>query len=827
MNNKELCLALMRADTEAEVVAILSDAGYWDNPVAWRNLGDVDNNFSSIGNQQSEAVAALIEKIVNSIDARLTNACLIAGIAPESGEAPQSIREAVARFFEEKTGVITDLDGHIADWTSADLTNHGRLLTLAATGNMPEHGRPCLSIADQGEGQCPDAFPETFMSLQRSNKMRIHFVQGKFNMGGTGALQFCSSEHRFQLIVSRRNPALVSTGASARDNEWGFTIARRERPKEGAKSSTFTYLAPVGAAPGTPGAVLSFPAETFPIFPEANEKVRNAYSRQAEHGSLVKLFEYEWQGTKSNIVSSGGALLRRIDLGMPELALPVRVFECRAGYKGHGGSFATNVLGLASRLDADKASNLEPDFPVQTIINLEGCPIKVRLYAFKKGKAADYRLARHGIVFTVNGQSHATFPLDFFRRKAVQMGYLADSLLVIVDCSAIDGQMREDLFMNSRDRLRDTPLAQSLEKEFETLLKHDATLRVLRNARRQAELADKLEDSKPLVDILQDLLKKQPTLAKLFLKGVKLPSAFPMNGGGGTGTAGTFEGKPFPTFFRFRGMKTGETLQRDGHQGSRLRVAFETDAENSYFASDVSLAACRLLVLTDTGADEVSNWTMHGPSSGVANLTIPEFPAGTVLGDHVRYRLEVTDCSRVEPFVNEMTIRLVGPSAQKPGGQGKASTKNTGVGTNGGAPQLALPNIKEVEESDWGNHPGFNELTALRVVNAGEDEQPGVSNAEVFDFFVNVDNKFLRISQKESKGEDPKLLRARYVYSNVLIGLALIQERQSLTKTPADNEADSDGIGIEDLVERTTRALSPVILPMLEIMGALEVDEGE
>ena len=48
---------------------------------------------------------------------------------------------------------------------------------------MPQAGRPCLTVADQGEGQTPDTFPDTFMSIQRNNKLRIPFVQGKFNMG--------------------------------------------------------------------------------------------------------------------------------------------------------------------------------------------------------------------------------------------------------------------------------------------------------------------------------------------------------------------------------------------------------------------------------------------------------------------------------------------------------------------------------------------------------------------------------------------------------------------------------------------------------------------
>ena len=581
MSNDTLCMSLMRADTEAEVISILQSAGYWDNPFVWRPLGDDDNNFATIGNQQSEAIAALVEKIVNGVDARLIDACLQAGVNPEGPDAPQSVREAVAHFFEGKAHP-TDHDGRIAEWASSKATAQGRLLTVSATGYMPMAGKPSISIADQGEGQTPNSFPDTFMSLHRSNKLRIPFVQGKFNMGGTGALQFCGGESKVQLVVSRRDPALLGDIASERDRQWGFTVVRREPPTHGSRSSVFTYLAPVDNGID-PHAVLSFAADEWPIFPEANDEVRDAYGRPAPYGSLIKLYEYEWQGTKSNIVSSAPGLLRRVDIGLPELALPVRLFECRPEYKGHSGSFATNALGLVARLDENRSENLEPESPIGGILALEGRQIKLRVYVFRPGKARQYRTARHGVVFSVNGQMHGAFREDLFRRQAVGMGYLADSLLVVADCSDIEGQAREDLFMNSRDRLRDTPLERRLEADLEAFLKNEKTLKELRNRRRQAALADKLQDDKPFADLLQELLKSNPMLSKLLFQGFRLPAPFPPGGGAIDSTTARFESKRFPTVFRFRGRKDYQPYTRSAFLGSKVNVSFETDAEDGYF----------------------------------------------------------------------------------------------------------------------------------------------------------------------------------------------------------------------------------------------------
>jgi hypothetical protein len=820
-NPRDLCLQLMHADSEDEVVAILEDASYWEDPDAWRYLGDTENNFSSIGNQQSEPIAALVEKIVNGVDARLTNACYEAGIDPESSEAPSSIREAVARFFEDRDNPRADLHGRIADWTSQEATKEGRLLTLAATGNKPGEGRPSLTIADQGEGQTPDSFPHTFMSLARSNKLRIHFVQGKFNMGGTGALNFCSEHHRLQLIVSRRNPLLLQDGGSPRDREWGFTVVRRQRGSDGARSSVYTYLAPVREKGSETGSVLSFPADAFPILPEdpaGKNSGADVYARDATHGSLVKLYEYDWQGVKSNIVSSGEGLLRRVDLALPELALPVRLFECRP-YGGGPASFSTNALGLVARLEQNKAENLEDDFPVGASISLDGKRIAVRAYAFRPDKAKQYRQHRYGVVFGVNGQMHGAFTADFFSRKSVKLGYIADSLLVVVDCSNIDELMREDLFMNSRDRLRDTPLARRLEDELERYLKNEPALRALQNERRAARNADRLRDDKPLADVLQMVLNSNPLLSRLFQHGLRLSSPFPPNTGAGQGSASDFEGMRYPTFFRFKGLASGEELKREAQLGSRIRVPLETDAVDDYFVRDSSPGAWRVQLRVDDDWQDVPDWSSTGPRSGLAQLWINSLPDGAEAGDTYEYRVEVTDDSRVDALENRMFLTAVPAHSGGPGGGGKSRGGNKGKGKSGGSRELALPPITPVHEADWDQH-GMDEQSALKIVIGGD----GNDESAAYDFFVNVDNRYLRIAQKESRA-DSNLLEKQFLYGMVLVGLALLQGRRN-------KSADNDEIGDlhfedspEEFVANATSALAPIFLPMLESIGGLSADD--
>ena len=810
---KTVCIKLMRADTEADVVKILKAIGLWDDEEAWRLFSDTENNYSSIGNQQADAVAALIEKIINSVDARLVNACRLAGCDPEGTDAPQSMRAAVARFFEGKQQPKAD-DGRIADWPDSKATEEGRKLTVAATGKAAKQGHPSLTVADQGEGQTPDAFPETFMSLNKSNKLRTPFVQGKFNMGGTGALRFSP----VQLVISRRNPALLLPGHSQRDEEWGFTIVRRMPPSSGAKSSVYKYLAPVVVAGQSLRGVLSFAADEMPIFPVVTKDIRDAYSMMSEYGSLVKLYEYVWQGTKSNIVFSDDGLLRRIDVGLPELALPIRVFECRPEYKGHSGSFETNALGLVARLDRDKAGKLETIDPIFGVIALDdGTQIKLRVYVFKdKETAKGYRNRASGVVFGVNGQMHGGYSTDFFTRNKVNLSYLADSMLVFADCSAIDGQTREDLFMNSRDRLSVNSLSKQLEAKLESWLNSNGTLKDLQIARRQKAIQDKLAEDKPLSDVLQGLMKNNPILSKLFLLGQNVPSPFPPGGAGeggsNKGTANTFVGKRYPEYFRFKGRRDGEGYRRQAQLTKRTLVTFETDAEDAYFVRDHEPGAWNVRRKIDGTWVDAGGWSTTGPKSGIAHLTFDKLPDGTKVGDTLEYRIEVTDPVRFDAFTMALTLDVVAGGASGGGGVGKAKNNNTGKGGSGGAGStLNLPKITSVAKAEW-NTRDFNELSVLAVVHAGPAADP---QAPVYDFFINIDNKYLLTSQKE-RPASAELLKKQFVYGFVLVGLALLQEYQKETPT--------NGESIEDYVLRTSRALGPILIPMIQAIGSLDED---
>jgi preprotein translocase subunit Sec61beta len=828
---KQLFLSLMNADTEDAVIAILKEVGYWENPAAWRFYGDSENNFSTIGNQQSSPDAALIEKLVNSVDARLMNECLVRDIDPEGSSAPQTIREAVARFFDSEGDPNSARAGLIKFWENAKRTAIARDITLVATGATATEGNPCFTISDWGEGQTPEMMPDTLLSLHQKNKLRIPFVQGKFNMGGTGVLKFCG-HHNLQLMVSRRNPAILKGNPlHPSDMHWSFTVVRREDPEGGRRSSVYTYLAPIeiDLSPCI-GKLLHFPADELQVFPEKS----NPYGRASKWGTLIKLYEYAvGTGFKAQIPRKG-SIKDRVDLLLPEVALPIRIHECRKQFWRQPGaqprSFETTITGLGVRLDDDKGKNLEAGFPSSCPMSAGGEQMVANIYAFKKGTAGNYR-KDEGIIFIINGQTHGHISKDFFRRNKVGLSYLSDCILVTIDCSKVSGRTREDLFMNSRDRLSSGDLRKEIERALEDLLKHHLGLKALKERRRREEIESTLGEDKPLEDILKSLIKQSPALSNLFLLGKRASNPFKSTKVEGESK---FFGKRYPTYFKFRGKDYGVVLKRDCHINMHCRISFETDADNDYFSRDVDKGEFSLYIVTGSLQlrSPVGNYTMN-LQNGLANLNV-RLPENCKVGDELRFIATVTDPTQIEPFENSCIVH-VKQAIQPTGGKGgKAKPPGEKEGTEREIPSgITLPNIIEVLEPEWETKdPPFTKTTALRIKNAGPAEINGDVGKEgnVYDFFVNMDNVYLKTEVKPDK-KDIRITKMRFKYGLVLLGLAVLQQEMQKAKPPAmddikeENNDNDNGENVEDKVEKFSSAVAPVLLPMIESLGDIEIDE--
>ena len=797
---------LLAADTEDDVVAALSAAGYWDDDRYWRLYGDQEDNFSVAGAQQRNPEAALVEKAINSVDACLMGKALAAGIDPRSAAAPKTTKEAVAIFYEgAQAGSIREYQGDMANWTTKQQLEVARSsITIALTG--ARRSRPSISIADAGEGQNPDALPMTILSLMRGNKKAISFVQGKFNMGGTGALRFCGRRN-LQLVVSKRDPSIPGA-----DGLWGFTVVRRDDPRPETRVSTYRYLAPRGSnVDPRRGGVLTLGDPTLPIFPEGPR----AYARERAWGTLIKLYEYDTRFKDMFFRKNG--LLERLDAMMPGLILPIRLYECR-DVPGTAGSYETTLTGLEGRLAGQKVDpqsadnskkNLEPDFPSTGQFTAGGGRVTYSVYAFRPGKAETYRKTE-GVLFVVNGQAHGAFSHAFFRRRSVGHDYLADSLLVVVDCSNLPMRTLEDLFMNSRDELADSTLKRRFEDELSRILKEDGTLDLLKARRRAEETARKFEDARPVEDVLRSILSKSPALARLFLGGQRLADPFSVTK---IPAAGPFQGRRHPSYFRLKGHPYGKELRRVAHLQQRLRIAFETDVANDYFRrSDIPGRAAVAARIATEAADV--EWTLN-LHDGIANLNV-ELPAGAVAGSELFVEVRVGDDTLVQQFINIVVVRIAKAVTEHPGGTGRRdgqSDKNPAGRPQDAPGGISLPNPTPVPESDWPTH-GMTARSALRVKDTGEGGEAAIGR---FDFFLNIDNQYL-LAETRARKANVDLLKARYRYGMTLVGMGAIQHAVE-QKPDGGTEADEFVTRAKDLVAAATDAIAPLLLPLIDALG--------
>jgi hypothetical protein len=764
---KNLCLSLIKAESEIEVIENLKANDLWDDLSLWRDYGDESNNWAIAGNQQGRPETALVEKLVNSIDSILIKECKIRGIDPEGPDAPSTLKGAVKGFFGIENGDITNLTG-------TERSELSKSIGLVSTGKKGRGVNSNYVIFDFGEGQSPDSFSDTFMSIGKSNKMKIPFVQGKFNMGGTGVLRFCGT-HNFQFVLSKRNPDLLK-GKNKDDNNnlWGFTIVRRIFPKGNIRSSKYVYLAPQGR-------VLSFAANKLPILPSEYPK---PYGGDMQYGSYIKLFEYQTHGLKSNILFD---LYYRLSLLLPTISLPVRMYERRVGFTGHGLEGILN--GLSVRLQDDRSNNLEVGWPTTHQLSIMNEKMNVTIYAFKRNSEIQNFVKSERIVFIINGQTHGYLGKSFFSRKSVGLGNLSDSLIILINCTEISGSAREDLFMNSRDRLVESgKLRNSIEQELEILLREHEGLKLLKHKRYVDDINDRLDDSKPLSDILERIMRGSPVLSKLFVSGKRLSNPINM-----VPDDVQYKGKKFPTYFRLVKKFPINNPKNVEVQNKRIKIKFETDVANDYFDRENDNGTHSLFM------DEIPFVFNKSISlyNGVATLNI-EIPDYVQENEILSFRSIVSDVNSILPFENEFHVRVIKNSNVKD----KQENKEKDPVTN----KLALPKIVKINKEKWETHD-FNKESALKVEFNGDLG---------WVFYVNVDNIHL-LSEIKAKPYNMRLIEAQYVYSLVLFGISMINK---LEEDTGDDKDIDKNIDIPELIRTISKGVSPILIPMINTLGS-------
>ena len=376
--------------------------------------------------------------------------------------------------------------------------------------------------------------------------------------------------------------------------------------------------------------------------------------------------------------------------------------------------------------------NVETGFPITIPFSPSGEQLYATVYAFKAaGTARDdeeeeeeenpkkkklggltrYR-KREGVLFVRNGQTQGTLPKDFFRRDAMKLKTLADDLLVFVECDKMGDDIREDLFMPSRDRLTENDFKGELIDGLEQALRNDDILRQLRNKRQQERMTDRMKDDKPLADVLQHLIRSSPNLTALLQLGQRITAPFNANPTGSHEKP--FKGEVYPSFFKFKGTAYGEVHKRDCPINYRMRLQFETDARDDYFSRRIEGGKFSLIWIDDTGKE--CKVSIVGPNlrSGSASV-MATLPDGVHVGDVLSFVARTKDTRGEFENKIEVTVR---PWAEHRKGGGKKNDKKPPAKTHGNdrerPRELATPKIDPVYRDRW-EAMKFDENTAMKM----------------------------------------------------------------------------------------------------------------
>jgi len=634
MDNLNLLFELIKAEGEEEVTKIIEHHPVLSNDENWRPLAGDRSNSGLAHAQQANPIPALIEKPINSIDALLTKECILRGIDPEGPIAPFSIQEAVEKFYDIKGGDFSEIEDR-------------RLREIAGNIQIIEDGTkrsPNIVIYDNGEGQHPENFERTFLYNKGENKIKIKFVQGKFNMGGTGALRFCGSE-KYQLILSRRHKSLLN----GKKDLYGFTLVRLHKVKSigDFKMQWYEYCV------DKDGKIFAFPQNDLDI---------GLFRRNFQTGTYIKLFNYDLPD-KSDITLG---LWRALNRYLYYPAIPILLYEKR-DFKGHAET--KMMLGNKMRVMKDEREKKETSFPLK--ICFQGMDFPGEVTVFKEDVDKNEFVEKLAIIFTRNGQVHDSLPNSFIASKnQANLPYLAGSLLFNVNCSNISPFIEQELFMSSRDRRCETEMKRELDDEIAKELADNGYLRKLNEKRRDEKIFKNPKDEDFLKKVMSKLINKNEEISKLLGLNGEVVTKFKKKLRNIIENQGpVFKSKRFPSFVRFKKIAPGNIIMLP--QNGDRKLILQTDVEDEYLIRPKDRGELKITFIKphlggksrkgyggDGVDEEVFDVNVVGPTEGEIKLRVKtknELPVGTT----VPVNIELT--SPEGPHILTATVKIDQP----------------------------------------------------------------------------------------------------------------------------------------------------------------------
>ncbi|MCF6171904.1 MAG: hypothetical protein L3J66_13080 [Bacteroidales bacterium] len=784
---KQLFLKLFSAPTEGsleEIIYLYSDI--FDNTDNWFPLGGNEYNFAVIKNQQANPIAALIEKITNSIDAILMKKAFETGVEPESADAPRSMEAAIRLFFP--------------DYKSWDLLTFRKKqseeIQVVADGTPRDTS---VIMYDNGEGQHPENFEGTFLSLLSGNKTKIHFVQGKYNMGGSGAIVFCGKK-RYQLIASKRYD---------NSGNMGFTLVR-EHPLKGEertsrKETWYEYFKLNGQIP-------SFHIDELDL---------KLFGRKFKTGTIIKLYSYNFPSGYSGFAQD---LNQSINEYLFNPALPVFTVDSKERYPNNK-VLELDLYGLKRRLEDEKDGYVEETFSLKVDNQPEFGKSKITCYVFKaKYGDKDVKKTKEDIqrrffknnmtvLFSINGQVHGYYTSEFITRS-LKMNLLKSHLLIHVDCTEMKYEFRKELFMASRDRLKESDETRALRKYLaKELGKSGGRLAQIEKIRKDS-LSVESSSTKELLQNFTKSLPKNSDLFKLLGSAFKLDlpdkkKSKPKPQNKRKEDKIPFKPERFPSFLNLLKKNDDKTPVTAIPLGGERIIKLQTDVEDYYFdrseePGDLKVGLLGTKQNEVEGGDrpgkpeqieDILNVNTESPKDGIIKISFS--PTDEVnVGDEMQ--IKVTLDGAGQKFDQVFWVKI--EDREKPKEKVKKEEEDD-------LPEMGLPELILVYEKNPENKEGIKTWSEMEE---GTGEQmdwetvmyPLVKGDTLESIYINMDSRVLKnfkakeknISEQQMEIADKKYYSSVYFHTLFLYTITR-KNKFRIYKELENNKEDEVDLG--------------------------------
>ncbi len=740
--SKSTAESFLRANSTAQVNKILERQLEFGKEENWKPYGGAEKNWDRVGAQTSEPVGALAELIINSIDAILMRKAKEKKLDLQSESLPQSMSEAVKLFFPEvQEGKLTLLSQD--QRTSLAEKN----VLIGVKRKTKKDSCPNYTIVDFGEGQNHEDFEKTFLSLGEKNKEGIPFVQGRFNMGSTGSIPFCTRADirngMYKFILSKK-----TTDGS--DGLWGWTLIRVRGARKGEDLPVVEYFFPNGE-------IACFKADEIRAFEN-----RTDTGVIKEGGSVVKLYEYDI-GPRARAVDIG--LYDALTTNLIDCALPLRLYDfdakpTKVGLRAEGiapRTFSGMKTILKSNDEEGETSKVNSDGVVENSENVSLGTIRISYFVLDSMK--DYlRNYSYRIFYTINGQSQAKERASVLRKA--KLDDLRNRLLVQIDCNAMDNTARSAVFKSDRERMAQIELTRELKEIVIKTLSEDGELRKCAREERSRRISKQIETEENK-DFLAGLVKNNPDLQELFGIGDNVIETVSTSGGDDE-----YKGKMFPTHLTPKNLDEGNV--KSIPINSYRWITCKTDVQNDYLIREANQGK-----FEHPTADVLPN--AGSLRNGIFRIRVSP-PGNAKVGDTIPVEFGFSDSNpeRPVPLLFDVIIKIT--NEEKPTKSPSGNSTNTKKQKE---PSRKFPDIVWVEKESWNEY--------------GYDEESGghVDEGEELTIYVNKANKYLlHLVVKEQDESKREIIKHRFRFGVGILTLAMHKKLIDNSDKGTSNESE-------------------------------------